>query len=296
MIIGNRSFAEAQIAVLGYYRLKAFMLPFRDSSKNFNAGVSFEDIHSLCAFDDELRLFVFGQIQKLEISVRSVFSEYLCELTQNPFWYLDAKIFGRTNTAHVETVNKVRNSFIASKEAFSDHYRSRYYNEYCNFYSAMPPSWMAMEIMSFGNLVSLLNAISDEFIAENRMNRFTSKKTGVQKFKSLVNWLLAIRDVRNHCAHHSRLFNRNLRAQDGIKKMLSKNVELVAVRSSNTLMLNRLYTALAALQIMLTKLGHPKFGDDLQSLFQKYPIALGQMGSMGFPREWEKEEIFFKDA
>lgn len=293
MIISDVEYAKAQITTIGYYRLKAFMLPFREKDSTFKTGTTFEDVIELCNFDERLRLLVFSQIQKLETTIRNTFSEYFCEATNNPFWYLDADIFGAANSNHLETLAKVQSNFRVSKEAFAEYYRGKYINEFSAEYSEMPPSWMAMEIMSFGNVVCLLNSINDDFIKKHRLNRFSSKKMDVLKYKSVTNWLLTIRDVRNHCAHHSRLFNRNLRAPDGIQKRFSKDVPLVDMNSSRGKVANRLYTALAALQIMLTKLGYPKFGPDISQMFEEHPIAKTQMASMGFPENWTEEPLFF---
>lgn len=271
------------------------MLPFRTDDHQFRPETSFESVCQLHDFDEELRNLVFRKIQQIEIGIRSQFNEYFCMQTQTSFWYLDSKLFGRVNTTYAETVTKVRRSFLDSQEAFAVHYRNRYYNEFCSFYSLMPPSWMAMELMTFGNMLSLLNSVDDETIKELKLDRFTRRNIGPDKYKKLTNWLICLRDVRNHCAHHSRLMNRNFPAPDGIKKYLSKSIGLVEIPDTGgkQVQVNRIYTALAVMAVLGKKLGHAPMGPELVEIFEKYPASISNFPSMGFPENWQEEALFF---
>jgi abortive infection bacteriophage resistance protein len=230
--LGYQRAAEKQLVEKGYYRLKAYLLPFRDHKRNFINGTRLEQAVALHDFDEKLRLLVFKHIQRIEVVVRNRFNELMCSKTQNAFWYLDSSLFGWNTQAYADTVNKLRSSFLDSQETFAKHFRDQYYNEYCKFYSLMPPSWMAMELMTFGNMLTLLNSISEKTIDEFKLDRWSRKDIGPDKFKKLTNWLLCIRDVRNHCAHHNRLFNRNFPAPDGIKRQLNSSIDLVPIEGS----------------------------------------------------------------
>lgn len=294
LILDDEKSAARIIDEFGYYRLKAYMLPYRDASHRFYTNTSIQKIASLHDFDEALRLLVFRQIQRLEIGIRNRFNELMCDSTRNAFWYLDSSLFGRCNPAYADTVNKIRSAFLASQETFAKHFREKYYNDYCKFYSVMPPSWMAIELMTFGNMLTLLNAVDDNTISQYSLDRWTRKKVGPDKYKKLTNWLFCIRDVRNHCAHHSRLFNRNFPAPDGIRNYLDRNIELVSISGTRSpqVQLNRLYTALASLQVIAKKTGVRGIGDDLRALFSSYPEAKFQLNAMGFPTQWEEEKLF----
>lgn len=271
------------------------MLPYRDGHHTFKTHATFDHIVELHNFDEALRLLVFRQIQRIEIGIRNRFNEFMCSQTGNAFWYLNSSYFGRNSREYVDTINKVRTHYLDSKETFAEHFRNEYYNDYCNFYSVMPPSWIIMELMTFGNLLALLNGITDETILDLKLDRWSKKKIGPDKFKKLTNWMRCIRDVRNHCAHHSRLFNRNFTAPDGIKRLLDKEIELVAVvgTKSPQSQLNRLYTALAAMQVITKQIGLEGMGPELKLLFSKYPEAEKHLDAMGFPEEWQKESLYF---
>jgi abortive infection bacteriophage resistance protein len=154
---------------------------------------------------------------------------------------------------------------------------------------------MAIELMTFGNLLTLLNSISSESIDEFKLDRWARKRIGPDKFKKLTNWMHCIRDVRNHCAHHNRLFNRNFPAPDGILRNLNKDIELISVEGSikPQKQLNRLYTALACMQVISRKSGLTGIGPELANLFDSYPETANHLASMGFPQTWREEELFF---
>jgi len=295
LIINDVTDASKKIERIGYYRLKAYMLPFRDLSdpqKPFINDAEFSDVYELYSFDEEFRNLIFSYIQKIEVGVRSIFSQFMCLEENNAFWHVDSNIFGHGNIDYSNTVSKVRNLFLSSREEFATYYKSNYYNSFCKFYSDLPPSWSCIELMSFGNMSSTIRSVSDEYIQNKKLDRMANRKLGVNKFRKLCNWIGVIHEVRNHVAHHARLFNRNYKAPDGVKQILSTNVPLVRIGERQEEQLNRIYTALAVMQQILKKLGYPAIGPDLDRLFFKYPIHARFLASMGFPANWTQEPLF----
>ncbi|GHG61469.1 hypothetical protein GCM10010919_05950 [Alishewanella longhuensis] len=296
LTIANRRFAEDILEKCSYYRFKAYLIPFQQADKRFYPGATFEAAHDIYMFDSKLRSEVFRIIASVEIGVRSSFEQWMTTKTQNLFWYLDTSLFENSDS-HIRTVNNVRNMFVESKELFAEHFRNKYFNEYCPFYRDLPPGWVAIELMTFGNLTKLMAGVTEESIQALKLNRY-AKTLGVQKFKSLASWMATLQEVRNHCGHHMRLFNRNLKSPTAIKSILSPDIPLIKTKHKEDTreieQLNRLYTAIAALQHLYTNLGYTeKLGPILASLFQQYPSVFQFHASMGFPQEWEKETIFF---
>lgn len=297
LIIENKKNAELIIERCSYYRFKAYLSPFLDQEKKFNGLTTFNDLYSLYKFDEELRLLVFRNIQHIEIGVRSLFDQHMTVQTNNKFWYLSSAYFSSASSKHVRTISKVRDMFVASKEDFALHFSKKYYNEHCPFYRDLPPGWVAIELMSFGNISNLLKGLHPSYHKELNVDRFVQKKFNVKNYQIFFNWISVIHDVRNLCGHHSRLFNRNLKAPTSIKKILNEDIELVKTKpvehKKEEEQLNRIYTALAAMQRILTGLGYDKFGNELTALFNKYPISKKFHPAMGFPANWEDEKLFF---
>lgn len=296
--ISDLTAAEKTLNRSSYYRFKAYLLPFKDQqTKRFSPGASFEDGYELYMFDSELRRYLFNVIEEVEIGVRSVFDQWMTKETQNPFWYLDSSLFTRNGT-QIKTVSRVRDMFKDSKEEFAAHYRSKYYNEYCPFYRDLPPGWVAIELMTFGNLSNLMANLAEEQYQPLKANRFSQKSLSVEKYKALCNWINTIHQVRNHCGHHNRLFNRNLPAPTGIKRILSDKIILVKTKpdpeKAEVDQLNRLYTAVAALQKINSGLGYQdKMGPKIAAIFDNHPVSKRFMASMGFPENWKEEPLFF---
>ena len=68
--------AEMHLANISYYRLSAYMLPYKkkvggDIIDQFKEGTTWEMIYRLYAFDRKLRLIVFDAIERLEIAIRT---------------------------------------------------------------------------------------------------------------------------------------------------------------------------------------------------------------------------------
>lgn len=281
-----------------YYRFKAYLSPFQDTeTKMYNGDTFFSHSYELYQFDAELRSYLFNVIEKVEVGVRSSFDQWMTNQTRNPFWYLDSALF-LNNGNQVKTVSRVRDMFIDSNEPFAQHYQKKYYNEFCPFYRDLPPGWVAIELMTFGNLVNLIKSLSPESVNGLKLDRFAKKKLDVENFTSLISWMGALHQVRNHCCHHTRLFSRNLPAPNGIKRIMSRTIPLVRTRPNPNKreedQVNRLYTSVIALQRIYSGLKFDeKLGPELAKLFDKYPIANRFLSTMGFPTGWKQEPLLF---
>ncbi|TXH93472.1 MAG: Abi family protein [Rheinheimera sp.] len=278
-----------------YYRFKAYLIPFQNEDKTFREEASFDKANQLYEFDNELRNTLFRFIASVEIGVRSKFEQWMTEKTGNTFWYLDTSLFANSDN-HIRTVSNVRSAFVDSKELFASHFRNKYFNEFCPFYRDLPPAWIAIELMTFGNLTKLLEGMTEDSIETHKLNRF-AQKVGVKNFKSLASWMATIQEVRNHCGHHTRLFNRNLKSPTGIKRILKPEIDLVKHSISGGReedQLNRLYTAVAAIQKIYTGLGYSdRLGPIINQLFVTYPVTNFVKKSMGFPERWTEEPLLF---
>jgi abortive infection bacteriophage resistance protein len=91
-------------------------------------------------------------------------------------------------------------------ETFIDHFKAKYGD--CH---DLPPLWMLCEVMSFGKMLTLFNGVFEG------LRRVIAQKYGIES-KVLQSWLGALNVVRNICAHHGRLWNREL----GFKPMIPR--------------------------------------------------------------------------
>ncbi|HDL7647839.1 TPA: Abi family protein [Yersinia enterocolitica] len=76
---------------------------------------------------------------------------------------------------------------------------------------------MSIELLTFGNLKSLLEAFNPDSIASLKLDRYAPRIAGAKDYAVLLDWLTVIHSVCNDCCHHSRLFNRNRQAPRLVK-------------------------------------------------------------------------------
>ena len=67
---------------IGYYRLSAYFYPFLEIPKDrqiFKQGSNFDAAIKLYRFDKKLRLFIFNEIEKIEVSLRSTLANVMAK-------------------------------------------------------------------------------------------------------------------------------------------------------------------------------------------------------------------------
>lgn len=296
--IHSESAAQDVLNRCSYYRFKAYLRPFLldVQRKTYKDDSSFENAKELYLFDGKLRCLLFEFIQKIEIAIRSRLDYWITSVGKNPYWYLDFSIFNDSadpRSKYRKTIDKVKTYFYNSNEEFAKHFKYNYRNDFSQEYSGLPPAWVAIELMTFGNVTELMANINTSSRHSLKMKRFASKMAGVPDFNTLLNWLDGIKDIRNICCHHSRLFNRNIVAFKGIQKYI--DLLDIVIDGNNIRRHNRIYGAVASIQILLNNIGYEKIGPKIKKLFEEFPIAKKQMDSMGFPVDWENNLLFFDE-
>ena len=227
LAIPNLEISAHYLKFIGYYRLSGYWLPltFKNHptkpSHNFKPGVSFDDVLNLYKFDRELRLLVMDAVERIEVAFRSCFSNCMCAKA-GPHWYMSPSHFV-SQDAHREFAAKVveRTGFELSKriaiergkEVFLQHYFSKYDEP------KLPPAWMIIEVLS----ISVLSKAYENLDLREDRKRI-SMEFGLNP-EVLESWMHAISYIRNLCAHHSRLWNREFTIRPLISKEIKNQVQ-----------------------------------------------------------------------
>jgi abortive infection bacteriophage resistance protein len=213
LTITDEEKALAYLSRIGYYRLSGYWYSFRqqieqDGKKvkidNFIEGATFEQAVQLYVFDKKLRLLVMDALERIEIAFRVEISHLLGE--KDKFAYLKPELFhekfaSRLNpragvTDHHNWINKHAGLINRSKEKFIEHNKKKH---------GLPlPIWIACEVWDFGTLSFLYGGMKE---ADQDA---IAVKFGLSNGRVLASWLRALNYLRNVCAHHSRLWNRNV--------------------------------------------------------------------------------------
>lgn len=294
LIVKDRERAKRKLESINYYRLSGYMLPYKKTvgsiiTDDFRDGITWEKVYSLYLFDRKLRLLVFDAIERIEIAVRSQLI-YQLSHKYGPHWQDNPSIFkppytltlrsGQTIT--VDAFSTVQRQ-IASQlhnnkaEVFIKHYRDTYSTP------VNPPSWMSIETMYFSQLSS---------ICENLANR--SDLTQIAGYFNLppdefVSWLHTINYIRNVCAHHARLWNRDFHIEPAILRFSRNKIWLSSPSAYNR---KKLYYFLCMLNYLLQTINPTShFTTRLKRLLHQYRHVI-YLDAMDFPPDWQKEPMW----
>ncbi|MGF1548710.1 MAG: Abi family protein [Thiotrichales bacterium] len=228
LVVTERSKALEYLHRIGYYWLSGYWFPFRERSgqltlldeqgrkparskkvetialDEFRPGAAFESAVRLYVFDKKLRLLAMDALERIEIALRVDISHTLG--ASDRFGYLDPALFhpafsqeldGKKGvTRHHEWLGKHAQLINASKEEFVRHNKTKY---------GLPLAiWVACEVWDFGTMSRLyagMRVVEQDTI---------SAKYGVDDGRIFITWLRSLNYLRNVCAHHSRLWNRNI--------------------------------------------------------------------------------------
>lgn len=285
--------AEKILSQISYYHFKIYLHPLLNplspDGKHYRDNEFFEDGVDLYRFDEELRSIFFKAIARIEVKLRSRLDHVLSSLSNSSFWYLDDQWFytPNNNNYNIESIrSRINNEFSNTKEEYAKHYKSKYYNDAHHNYKALPPFWIASELLSIGMISKIYNSMDYTYINSHPgapLNAMANE-FGPSNFKTLCTWIRLLRDVRNRCAHHSRLWNANLPAPTNINSLLS-------ILPLNN---NRLYGALVVTHKMLLSLGINNFNiyNEINQIIGKYICVRPYLHSAGFPSNWHTDPFW----
>jgi len=271
--------AESALSHISYYRLGEYWHSMQYDKENhlFKENSKFKDVIALYNFDSELRILLFDVIEKIEISLRTKLIYHLSH-EFDPWWFqnfdlfIDSKELVKTLASLEEELSRTKDNTI--KNHFKNH------KDDLRF----PPSWKSLEQTSFGSLSKLYGNLKNTIYSKD----IIAFEYGAVNHTYLPSWLQSIAQIRNYCAHHSRLWNKNL---PGNPKLLSNPpfswIEDVPKQHE----FQKLYIHLCIMKYMLnTILPKNNFSEKLEILLCKYPNV--DPNALGMKSEWKKESLW----
>jgi abortive infection bacteriophage resistance protein len=183
---------------------RAYFILFRGgSTDNLRAGTDLDDVVDLYKFDGNLRLLMMQAMDRIEVAIWAVITYHVAH-NLGVFGYADPANFA-SSFDHTAFLGLIRREERRSAETFVAHYRTKYTSE------TYLPFWMAMELISFGALSKMYANLRKKL-----------KKQIAQEFRGpapvFLSWLHALTAIRNTCAHHGRLWNRELAVKPELPK------------------------------------------------------------------------------
>lgn len=277
LTVNDAADATRYLTHIGYYRFSGYALPFQvggtgPDRHNFKPGVTFGQILDRYIFDRKLRLLVMDAVERIEISVRAALSNAIAA-RHGAHWYLKPQMFS-PRFHHTRFIDDIKQQIghAAANNQRRDIFIEHYYQTYST--PDMPPSWMVFESVSFGTIsIAYKNLAHPEFVT-------VCGSYGLPH-PVLISWLHAINYIRNICAHHSRLWNRECRIRPLIARAFKADL------TPN----ERVYAQLVVMQIMLAKIAPGNhWAQKLRELLAEHPAI--PLVSMGFPIDWVTRKIW----
>ncbi len=278
---------------IGYYRLSAYWFPFRQLGQDengdhflrdqFKPNTTFKHATDLYAFDKTLRLIVLDAIERIEVSVRSEFALALGAI--DPLAHRDQGNFNRrfsqfqppkTQSMYQEWLHKLDEKAAHSKEEFAEHFRTKYQGEFM-------PIWIAVELLDFSPLSIALSKL------QNAEQQKISASYGGTSFRLIQSWVRSLCNVRNICAHHSRLWNKPVVNQPAIPRAgEAPDLDHLANAPGTN---KRIYATLAVMRYLLREINpRTKWADRLRDHVATFPQGAPNISlrDAGFPNGWDK--------
>lgn len=288
----------------------------------FRPGTRFSDALDFYVFDKKLRLLVLDALERIEVGIRTDIAVLLgvhgpwahrekvhlhgnftrpqvsagrmaqlrsLQLTGKSPQHIAKTVgmkIGAVNFAlshpakvqksqHDEWLERLDDKFKKSKEDFSKHFKEKYPND-------LPPIWIAVELWDFGTLSHFFSGMK---VPDRNA---IARRYGLPDGDLLAGWLRNLNDVRNFCAHHSRLWNRNM---PFIPPWPEQGDVITLDHVTNH---TRFYASAAILRHLLLTINSSstwstRFVEHVASLPQSPYVTLG---SAGFPEDWVTQDLW----
>lgn len=279
LLIKDKDQAAYHLGNISYYRLGEYWFAMQSNKKThqFKPNSRFEDVIALYNFDRELRILLFDVMAKIEISLRTKMVYHL-SLEFDPWWFQNFEIF-HDSKALIKTLANLEEELSRTKDVtIKNHYKK--YKEDRRF----PPAWKSLEQTSFGALSKLYGNLKSQTASKDAIAR----DYGTVNHRYLPSWLQSIVQIRNYCAHHSRLWNRHL---PGHPKLLSKPPHAWISDVPKQHEFSQLYIHLCLMKYLLNRIQpQNNFTETLEVLFDKYPNV--DPNALGMKYNWRTEDLW----
>lgn len=230
----------------------------------------------LYVFDRKLRLLVMEGMERIETAVRAQWANALA-VRHGPHAYMNAELFA-CPWEHASNIAKIARELKASKEAFVIHYRDHYTTPF------LPPAWAVVETFTFGQLSLWFKATKD-----TETKKQVAQSLGMPNIALLENVLEALSFVRNVCAHHGRLWNRQFLKR--LKLIERLESPMIPDEKQKGVSSNRIYNYLLIMVHLMRRIS-PGTSWPIRLKTHIQTRSQHQLRAMGFPAEWQDEPMW----
>lgn len=262
VVVDNAEECIAVLQTVSYYRLTAYLLPFKQPNGCYQQGTKFHTAYRIYEFDRKLRGILFSALEEIEIYLRTKFA-YFHAHKYGAEGYMNPANFSDRHQSEKFHENLGREVSSNGRSAFVSHHKEHYGGHF--------PIWVITELFTFGMLSRFY---SDMKTSDQKQ---LSKEIYSTVPKNVTSWLRCCTDLRNICAHYGRLYYRIFPATPA-------NV------TAGPTQIHQLWGAALALRALYpnTRKWNTELLVQLSALFDEYQQDIS-LRHIGFPQDWEEK-------
>lgn len=259
-LFSDENYAKEILKQINYYRLTAYFLPYKENDK-YISGTSFDNMYRTYEFDRKLRRLLLSAIEEIEIMLRAQISYYHAH-TYGALGYENGAIYNKQHN-HKKFIEEILNDISHNRnKPLVKHHQEKYGGKF--------PIWVVIELFTIGQLsffyTDMLRA-DKKAIARNLYSTTD---------KNLESWIKCLTELRNFCAHYSRLYNSCLSSIPATPKNFPYKLQ------------RKVFDYILVLKFLYydPKKWNERFLIELKALIEEFSENI-ELERIGFPQNWE---------
>lgn len=229
------------------------------------SSLLFSHVWDAYLLDRQLKNFLFDDLAQIELRMRT-YVGYALETSTGEFGYLQGKYF-KSQDYHRHFLEDVELEKRRANEPYVAYYQKKHEGKL--------PVQVAVDMVSFGTLSKLYANMP------RQMQKIVQDLFAVRSEQVLVSFFQSLTRLRNTCAHHGRLLDRNFPSACAILR----EDERILAKHGKTASPYKLYRMVVAMGHLL----HPSDREKMKAQFDKtwedFPSV--QKERAGFMEEWD---------
>lgn len=260
VIIDDKASCLNLLKSVNYYRLSAYLLPFKVNENTYNPDTRITRIGEIYNFDKDIRNLLFLTIERIEIYLRTQLAYYHAH---------KYGALGYKNPENFSEKHDHRTFLYKIEDCIKQNEKSQIVKHHKRKYDGQFPIWVVIEFFSLGMLSHFFSDLYSEDKKKIARDLFQTP------YPFIDSWLRCLTDLRNICAHYSRIYYWKFVS---IPK-LSKNLQ--------TSFSGYLFEQIIMLKLLMNNSGLWKksFIVNLEAIIERYSESI-ELQHIGFPDNW----------
>ena len=272
----------------GYFRASRYGKFLLTQVNAFGSKANSKVFFELYDFDVQLRLLLFKYCKKAEVRFKSAIANAVSLKTGDAGFYLDRQYYTPTKS---EKDKKTRNRNITffNTKFFANltndeeklrrdvvkHPELREYRKGGTRQNNVLPVWAAFSYFEMGTIVMIYSYLRGDLRKEVLDYTYSASNYKKEVTKQMDTWLDAVRNLRNYCAHHTKVVG------------MTSSVEIPDNRDSTDVLPDNtnLYSRLYALKKILLQQDADMLMNELDRLISRTKIDVYKMNIL--PANWK---------